>query len=82
MAAARSLDYRPNEVARSMTTGRSRAIGVVVADVENPYFGLAVRGITDVARAEVSMSSSRTPARTSNASETPYACCWASASTG
>jgi LacI family transcriptional regulator len=40
MAAARSLDYRPNEVARSMTTGRSRAIGVVVADVENPYFGL------------------------------------------
>ncbi|CAN7376001.1 LacI family transcriptional regulator [Bosea sp. LjRoot90] len=52
MTAARSLNYRPNEVARSMTTGRSRTIGVIVADVENPYFGLAVRGISDVARAE------------------------------
>ena len=29
-AAARALDYRPNELARSMTTGRSGTIGVVV----------------------------------------------------
>ncbi|OJY02932.1 MAG: LacI family transcriptional regulator [Rhizobiales bacterium 63-22] len=49
-AAARALDYRPNELARSMTTGRSRAIGVVVGDIENPFFSLAMRGITDVAR--------------------------------
>ncbi|HEV7247440.1 MAG TPA: LacI family DNA-binding transcriptional regulator [Shinella sp.] len=49
-AAARSLDYRPNELARSMTTGRSGTIGVVVGDIENPFFSLAVRGITDVAR--------------------------------
>lgn len=50
IAAARSLDYRPNELARSMTTGRSGTIGVVVGDIENPFFSLAVRGITDVAR--------------------------------
>ncbi|MES5047147.1 LacI family DNA-binding transcriptional regulator [Rhizobium nepotum] len=48
--AARALDYRPNELARSMTTGRSGTIGVVVGDIENPFFSLAVRGITDVAR--------------------------------
>lgn len=49
-AAAKALDYRPNELARSMTTGRSGTIGVVVGDIENPFFSLAVRGITDVAR--------------------------------
>lgn len=50
VAAAQALDYRPNELARSMTTGRSGTIGVVVGDIENPFFSLAVRGITDVAR--------------------------------
>ena len=49
-AAATALDYRPNELARSMTTGRSNTLGVVVGDIENPYFGHAVRGITDAAR--------------------------------
>ncbi|GAA4752162.1 LacI family DNA-binding transcriptional regulator [Modestobacter marinus] len=48
--AARELDYRPNELARSMNTGRSMSIGVVVGDIENGYFGLAMRGITDTAR--------------------------------
>lgn len=50
LTAAKALDYRPNELARSMTTGRSGTIGVVVGDIENPFFSLAVRGITDVAR--------------------------------
>ena len=48
--AARLLEYRTNELARSMTTGRSGSIGVVVGDIENPFFSLAVRGITDIAR--------------------------------
>ena len=51
LAAAQELGYQTNELARSMTTGRSGTIGVIVGDVENPYFGRAVRGITDVARA-------------------------------
>ncbi|RUW63821.1 LacI family DNA-binding transcriptional regulator [Mesorhizobium sp. M7A.F.Ca.US.008.03.1.1] len=50
-AAAKALDYRPNELARSMTTGRSGIIGVVVGDIENPFFSLAVRGISDAAKA-------------------------------
>lgn len=48
--AATALGYRPNELARSMTTGRSGTIGVVVGDIENPFFSSAVRGIADVAR--------------------------------
>ncbi|MER8743673.1 LacI family transcriptional regulator [Mesorhizobium sp. M1004] len=51
MAAAKALDYRANELARSMTTGRSGIIGVVVGDIENPFFSLAVRGISDAAKA-------------------------------
>ena len=50
LAAAEQLQYRPNEVARSMTTGRSHTLGVVVADIENPHFGLAARGIADTAK--------------------------------
>ena len=50
LAAAEALNYRPNELARSMTTGRSSTIGVVVGDIENPFFSLAMRGISDVAR--------------------------------
>jgi LacI family transcriptional regulator len=51
LAAAQLLGYQANELARSMTTGRSGTIGVIVGDVENPYFGQAVRGISDVATA-------------------------------
>lgn len=49
LEAARRLDYRPNELARTMATGRSGTIGVIVGDIENPFFGLAVRGISDFA---------------------------------
>jgi LacI family transcriptional regulator len=49
-AAAARLGYRPNELARSMNTGRSNTLGVIVGDIENPHFGLALRGISDVAR--------------------------------
>ena len=50
LAAAEGLGYRPNELARSMNTGKSNTIGVVVGDIENPHFGLAMRGITDTAK--------------------------------
>lgn len=50
LAAAERLGYRPNELARSMNTGRSNTLGVIVGDIENPHFGLALRGISDVAR--------------------------------
>lgn len=49
-AAAEKLGYRPNDLARSMTTGRSSTIGILVGDIENPYFSMAVRGIADAVR--------------------------------
>jgi LacI family transcriptional regulator len=46
---AEKLAYQPNQIARSMATGRSKTIGVVIADIENLYFARAIRAITDTA---------------------------------
>jgi LacI family transcriptional regulator len=46
-AAARSLGYEPNRVARSLRTRRSHTVGVVVPDLTNPLFPPIVRGIDD-----------------------------------
>lgn len=50
LATAERLDYRANALARTMATGRSGTLGVIVGDIENPFFGLAVRGISDRAK--------------------------------
>ncbi len=51
-AAAEALRYRPNALARSMKSGSTRTIGVVVSDIQLAFFAQAVRGIADVARGE------------------------------
>ncbi len=43
------MGYQPNVVARSMVTGHSHTLGLVVADIENPFFARVTRGFTDVA---------------------------------
>jgi LacI family transcriptional regulator len=40
---AARLNYRPNHVAASMVTGRTRTIGVIVPDIANPFFSELVR---------------------------------------
>lgn len=52
LAAAESLHYRANKLARSMITGTTGTIGVIVADIELAFFARAVRGIADAAAAE------------------------------
>lgn len=47
--AAAELGYRPNHVARSLRTKRSRIIGVIIPDIENPFFIGLVRAIQDLA---------------------------------
>ncbi len=42
--AAAALGYRPNLAARSLKTGAARAVGLVVPDVTNPFFGRVLRG--------------------------------------
>ena len=51
LTAAEELGYRRNDLAASMITGRTQTIGLVIADIENPFFAGAVRGVSDAARA-------------------------------
>lgn len=48
---ARKLGYAPNLNARNLTSGRSGAIGLVVPDLENPFFGSMAKGVQARARA-------------------------------
>jgi LacI family transcriptional regulator len=50
-ATAHKMGYRPNRNARSLVTGRSNSIGLVVPDLENPYFGSVCKGVQARARA-------------------------------
>lgn len=38
LAIAAELDYRPNRAARALTTGRTSNLGLIVADIANPFF--------------------------------------------
>ncbi len=33
-----ALDYHPDHVARSLKTGRTRTIGMIIPDITNPFF--------------------------------------------
>ena len=49
-AAMRDLDYRPSALARSLKSGRTDTIGLVVPDVTNPFFAGVVKGAESVAQ--------------------------------
>lgn len=36
---AAEMNYQPNEIARSLSTGKSMSIGVVITDISNEFFG-------------------------------------------
>jgi len=50
LEAARSLDYRPSEVARALKRRSTQTLGLIVTDIENPYFPQLVRSVEDAAR--------------------------------
>jgi LacI family transcriptional regulator len=51
LQAAETLRYRPNEVARALSAGRTDSVGLVVPDITNPFFAEFARALeTAVAR--------------------------------
>jgi LacI family transcriptional regulator len=48
--AARELGYRPSGVARSLKLRTTRTLGLIITDIENPFFPQLVRAVEDVAR--------------------------------
>ncbi len=49
LKAVEKLDYKPDAIARSLRTKKSKAIGVIVSDIVTFFFTTLVRGIEDVA---------------------------------
>lgn len=48
--AARSLNYTPNRVARTLRRQLSEVIALVIPDIENPFFTSLARGVADTAQ--------------------------------
>ncbi|KOF57797.1 MULTISPECIES: LacI family DNA-binding transcriptional regulator [Clostridium] len=45
--AIEKLNYRPNNIARSLKSNKSKLIGVVIADLTNPFSSIIIKGIGD-----------------------------------
>ncbi len=50
LEAARLLSYRPNRAARNLRVRSSRTVGVLIPDIENPFFTSVICGIEDALR--------------------------------
>jgi LacI family transcriptional regulator len=50
LACAEDLGYRPNRAARALITGRTHNIGLIVADIANPFFPPLIKAAESQAR--------------------------------
>jgi LacI family transcriptional regulator len=50
--AADDLGYQVNNLARAMITGTTHTVGLVIADIAEPFFSTVARSFSDVARAK------------------------------
>ena len=50
LASAEELGYRPNRAARALITGRTYNIGLIVADIANPFFPPLIKAAESQAR--------------------------------
>lgn len=44
-----SYEYRPNGIARSLRKGKTRTLGLIVSDIQNPFYAAIVRAVEGVA---------------------------------
>ena len=42
---AKDLNYQPNRIAQGLRTGKTNTIGLIIADIANPFFGILGREI-------------------------------------
>ena len=42
---AKEMNYQPNQIAKGLRTGRTNTIGLIIADIANPFFGKLGREI-------------------------------------
>ncbi len=49
LAALKKFNYQPDETARCLKTKVSNTLGVIVPDIANPFFSLAIKGIERIA---------------------------------
>jgi len=50
LAAIQELGYRPNRLARGLSTGRTQAVGIIIPDISDPFFPELILGAESVAR--------------------------------
>jgi LacI family transcriptional regulator len=44
---AKSLDYQPNHLAKSLRSGKTHTLGLLIADISNPFFANIARVVED-----------------------------------
>jgi len=49
MGAVEKLNYQPSRLARSLRVKSSQIIGLIISDIQNPFFTSLVRAVEDVA---------------------------------
>lgn len=47
--AAKEMNYRPNKAARSLRTGKTKIVGLIVPDISNPFYAKLARQIENIA---------------------------------
>ncbi|EYE87746.1 hypothetical protein Q428_11675 [Fervidicella metallireducens AeB] len=46
------LNYTPSAIAKSLSTNKTNTIGVIVPEIDNPFFGEMIKGISSLAAEE------------------------------
>jgi DNA-binding LacI/PurR family transcriptional regulator len=49
LRAVQTLNYQPNRTAQRLRARQSKVLGLIISDIQNPFFTSVVRGIEDVA---------------------------------